>query len=62
MDVKKEVKMTKYTAEYTMYFFDEPNFEGYFDVEAESLDEAWEVANKRDLDRHVTDVYETSSR
>jgi hypothetical protein len=50
--------MTTYTAEYTMYFFDEPNFEGYFEVEAESLDEAWAVANQRDLDRHVTDVYE----
>jgi hypothetical protein len=40
-----------------MYFFDEPNFEGYFEVEAESLEEAWAVANKRDLDRRVTDVY-----
>jgi hypothetical protein len=40
--------MTTYTVEYTMYFFDEPNFEGYFEVEAE----------RRDSDRHVTDVYE----
>jgi hypothetical protein len=50
--------MTTYTAEYTMYFFDEPNFEGYFEVEAESLDEAWAEAERRDSDRHVTDVYE----
>jgi len=50
--------MTTYTVEYTMYFFDEPNFEGYFEVEAESLDEAWEVACKYDSERHVTDVYE----
>lgn len=51
--------MTTYTAQYTMYFFDEPPFEGYFDVEAESLDEAWEVAEKLDSDRHVIDVYES---
>ena len=50
--------MTKYTVQYTMYFFDEPNFEGYFEVEAESLVEAWEVAQRLDSDRHVTDVYE----
>jgi len=49
--------MTTYTAEYTMYFFEEPNFEGYFEVEADSLEEAWEEATRRDSDRHVTDVY-----
>jgi hypothetical protein len=51
--------MTTYTAEYTMYFFDEPAFVGYFEVEAESLDLAWEVATRRDSDRHVTDVYKS---
>jgi len=58
-ETKRVANMTTYTAQYTMYFFDEPPFEGYFDVEAESLDEAWEVAEKLDSDRHVIDVYES---
>jgi hypothetical protein len=49
--------MTTYTAEYTMYFFDEPNFEGYFEVEAESLEHAWEVALNYYPEYCVNDVY-----
>lgn len=53
----KELTMTTYTARYTMYFFDEPNVEGYFDVEAESLEHAWEVVRQDYPEYCVDDVY-----
>jgi hypothetical protein len=50
--------MTTYSVEYTMYFFDEPNFEGYFEVEAESLDEAWDKVRRDYPEYAVDNVYE----
>ena len=54
----KELTMTAYTVEYTMYFFDEPNYQGYFEVQAESLEHAWEVALNNYPEYCVNDVYE----
>lgn len=51
--------MTAYTVEYTMYFFDEPNFEGYFEVQAESLEHAWEVVYRDYPEYAVDNVYES---
>jgi hypothetical protein len=50
--------MTTYSVEYTMYFFDEPNVEGYFEVKADSLDEAWDKVRKDYPEYAVDDVYE----
>ena len=50
--------MTTYSVEYTVYFFDEPNVEGYFEVQAENLDQAWEVVRRDYPEYAVDDVYE----
>jgi hypothetical protein len=50
--------MTTYTVEYTMYFFDEPNVEGYFEVRAETLDQAWATVRRDYPEFAVDDVYE----
>jgi hypothetical protein len=54
----KELTMTTYSVEYTMYFFDEPNVEGYFEVKANSLDEAWATVRRDYPEYAVDDVYE----
>ena len=50
--------MTTYSVQYTMYFFDEPNVESYFEVQAESLEQAWEVVLRDYPEYCVDDVYE----
>jgi hypothetical protein len=50
--------MKVYSVEYTMYFFDEPNVEGYFEVRAETLDQAWATVRRDYPEFAVDDVYE----
>ena len=50
--------MTTYTVEYRLYFDDEMDRECYFDVQADSLAEAWMLVRRDYSHLAVDNVYE----